>query len=506
MFRESVSVQEQRDCRIAVIGGGISGLAAARRLVELRPDVTVFLVEANGRLGGVLQTERREGFLVEHAADNFITTPPWAIEFCRRLGCDDQLIATRAAHRRAFVVHQGTVKPIPAGFAVMAPSRIWPIVSTPILSLRGKLRMASEIFVNPRVADGSESLAAFVRRRFGREMYERLVQPLIAGIYTGDAEKLSLGATLPRFLQMEREHGSLIRAMWRQRQQQRLASKASGGARYSQFVAPREGMSALVQAIVDQLSEVSILLDSPVERITPTSQGGWQLLVSGKNRQTLDVDGIVLATPAHHGAQLMQEVDPAMANEFSKINYGSCALVSLGFQREQIGHPLDGFGLVVPAIEGRKILSASFTSVKYTGRASKGSVLLRAFVGGACQSELVELDDEPLQRLVVKELTDLLAIRGQPTMCHVVRQVRAMPQYYVGHEQIVRRIEERAAALSNFALAGNALSGIGVPNCIHAGEKAAESLMLRLPARQPLVAARPTLLPHQSKRTRDQGS
>jgi len=271
-------MQRENSWHIAVIGGGISGLAAARKLCELHPNARVTLIEARSRLGGVLQTERRDGFLLEHAADNFITTPPWAIKFCQRVGFDEQLIETSDTHRRAFVVCKGSLRPIPAGFAVMAPSRIWPIASTSILSLRGKLRMASEVFVRPRVADGSESLAAFVRRRFGREVYERLVQPLMAGIYTGDAEKLSIGATLPRFLQMEKEHGSLIRAMWKQRQQQRLASQESGGARYSQFVAPRRGMSELVQAIASQLSEVGILLDSPVERIRLTGSRRWKSL------------------------------------------------------------------------------------------------------------------------------------------------------------------------------------------------------------------------------------
>ncbi len=476
------------DYSIAVIGGGISGLAAAHRLLELRPQAKVILLEARDRLGGVLQSERRDGFLIEHGADNFITTPPWATEFCERIGFDSELIQTNKSHRRAFVVHQGLLQGIPAGFAVMAPSRIWPIVSTPILSLRGKLRMAAEIFVQRRASDTSESLAAFVRRRFGREVYERLVQPLVAGIYTGDPEQLSAGATMPRFLQMEKEHGSLIRAMLKQRKLQRHSSKNSSGARYSQFIAPREGMAAFVQAIVDQLSNATIALAAPVERVDPTSHGGWKLSVGGSQHQTIDVDGVILATPARYSASLLQNVDTTLADEFAKIKYGSCALVSLGFRREQIGHALDGFGFVAPSIEGRKILSCSFSSVKYTGRAPDGDVLLRVFVGGACQQELVELDDQQLQKLVLQELSDLLAIRGQPKLCHITRQIQAMPQYYVGHEQRVQRIEERAEKLPNFALASNALHGIGIPNCIHEGEKAAEKVLAELP--QPHSAKR----------------
>ena len=480
MSKNTTVMPHRGDWSIAVIGGGISGLATAHRLLELRPRAKVLLLESRNRLGGVLRTEYRDGFLLEHGADNFMTTPPWAVELCGRIGFNKELIETNDSHRRAFVVSKGALQPIPAGFAVMAPSRIWPIVSTPILSWGGKLRMAVEAFIRSREADASESLASFVRRRFGHEVYDRLVQPLVAGIYTGDPEQLSVGATMPRFLQMEREHGSLIRAMWKQRKQQRHPVKSSSGARYSQFVAPREGMSAFVQALIDRLTHATILLKSPVERVETTSDGGWRLSVGGIERRTIDVDGVILATPARHSSSLLQNVDARLANEFAKIKYGSCALVSLGFRREQIGHRLDGFGFVVPLVEGRQILSCSFSSVKYAGRAQDGYVLLRVFVGGACQSELVELDDEQLQKLVLKELADLLAIRGEPKLCHVVRQRRAMPQYYVGHEEIGMRIEEQANKLPNFALAGNALHGIGIPNCIHAGENAAENILKNL--------------------------
>ena len=471
------------ECHIAVIGGGISGLAAAHRLLELRPQAKITLIEARNYLGGVLRTERRDGFLIECGADNFITTPPWGVEFCQRIGFDGELIQTNSLNRRAFVVAKGKLQPIPAGFAVMAPSRIWPIISTPILSLRGKLRMVAEMFVRRRVADSDESLASFVRRRFGREVYERLVQPLLAGIYTGDPEKLSVGATLPRFLQMESTNGSLIRAMLKQRKSQRRSSQASSGARYSQFVAPREGMSALVQAIEERVQQgnSTICLGSPVKSIVPNDRDGWSLSVGGDDPRTLEVHGVVLATSARHSETLMQESNSALADEFAKIQYGSCALVSLAFRREQIGHPLDGFGFVVPMVEKRKILSCSFSSIKYEGRAPEGSVLLRAFVGGTCQAELLDLDDEQLQELVYEELADLMAIRGEPMLCHVTRQTQAMPQYYLGHEQLIGRIQAHAEKLSNFALAGNVLGGIGIPACIRSGEQAAEKVVADLP-------------------------
>ena len=484
MPENTLSKQNLANRTIAVIGGGISGLAAAHRLLELQLDAKVLLLEASDRLGGILGTERLDGFLIERGADNFITTPPFAVDFCQRIGFDSELIQTNESHRRAFVVSKGRLQPIPAGFAVMAPSRIWPIVSTPILSWPGKLRMAAERFIPTRKADGTESLAGFVRRRLGSEVYDRLVQPLVAGIYTGDPDKLSVGATLPRFLDMEREHGSLIRAMMKQRKQEHSALTKSSGARYSQFVAPREGMSAFVQSIVDRLGDrlgdVTLSLESPVEQIAQTSQGGWEISVGGSQPQALDVDGLILATPARRNPALLQNVDPSLAEEFSKIPYGSCALVSFGFRREQIGHALDGFGFVVPSIEKRQILSCSFSSIKYANRAPDGHVLLRVFVGGAMQSELVDLDDEPLQKLVLRELSDLLSITGQPMLRFVTRQIEAMPQYYLGHEQLIERIEKRADQLPNFAVASNVLHGIGIPNCIQAGEKAAEAIKAQL--------------------------
>ncbi len=467
--------------RIAVIGGGISGLAAAHRARELHPSADVVLFEASKHLGGVLQTETRDGFLIEHGADNFITTVPWAVDFCRRIGFAEELVPTNPSHRGAFVVRRGQLRRIPPGFIVMAPSRLLPVALTPILSPRGKLRMACERFVPRRGSDEDESLASFVTRRFGREMYERLAQPLVASIYAADAEKLSLAATMPRFLQMEREHGSLTRAMLRERKVRRdSADKESGGVRYSQFVAPRRGMSSLVRAIVEHLQNVRLLVDSPVEKLTPTSDQRWRLDIGGRKSRQMTCHAVILATPSHHSARLLQAVDALLAANLARIEYGSSAIISCGFRREQIGHPLDSFGVVVPLVERRKILSASFSSVKYPGRAPDGSVLLRVFVGGACQSELLDLTDAELLELAQRELADLLAIEGQPVLQHVTRNSRSMPQYHVGHQSLVARIEAGAAKLPGFALASNALHGVGVPNCIHTGERAAEQLLSKL--------------------------
>jgi oxygen-dependent protoporphyrinogen oxidase len=459
--------------RVAVVGGGISGLAAAHRLVELDRSVAVTLFEASGRLGGILRTTRQDGFLIEHSADNFITDVPWAIDLCRRVGLGDRLIATREEHRRAFVVSRGKLEPIPEGFTVMAPRRLLPVLGTPILSVAGKIRLAAEFFIPARTATDDESLAAFARRRFGRETYERLIQPLVGGIYTADPEKLSIQATLPRFVEMERRHGSLIRAA-RQESRDGAKTTSDSGVRYGLFMALEGGLESLVGAIAARLPAGSIRLQSPVERIARDGEG-WHLTTSD-GVQSGPFDGLIVAATAPVAAGMLRALDAELAAELAAITYAGCAVVSLAYRRDQIAHPLDGFGFVVPLIERRKILSASFSSVKYAGRAPAGDVLIRVFIGGACQSELLEQGDDGLARIAAGDLAELLSIRGAPRVLQVSRWLDAMPQYHVGHMARVERIESLVARHSGLALAGNAYRGVGIPHCIRSGEQAAEGV------------------------------
>ena len=470
-----MSPQPHTARRVVIIGGGITGLAAAYRLTELDSSLDIALLEASHRLGGVLHTVRQDGFCVECSADNFITTVPWGLDFCRRIGFEDQLVGTDETHRRAFVVHRGRLQPIPDGFLIMAPSRMGPMLRTPILSLRGKLRLLREYFVRAKTDQSDESLASFATRRLGRETYERLVQPLVGGIYTADPEKLSLQATLPRFAQMEREYGSLIGAALRQ-------SAAGGkdqtnsGARYSMFVAPRHGMSHLIESIAARLPSSSIRCNASVERLLRKPDGGWEVWLAGNTPQSLEADAVIVTTPAYRTARLLEDVDGDLAAHLQRIPHAPCAIVSLGFRREQIGHPLDGFGFVCPLVERRQILSASFSSVKYPGRAPAGCELFRVFMGGACQAELVDLPDARLRSIAIKELAELLLIKGDPVFDHISRWPSTMPQYHVGHTRLVANIQERVAQLPGLHLAGNAYHGVGMPHCIHSGETAAERI------------------------------
>jgi oxygen-dependent protoporphyrinogen oxidase len=465
-----VSGRQNTAGRIAVVGGGISGLAAAHRLVELDPSCDLTLYEAGPRLGGVLSTVHRDGFQVEQSADNFITTIPWALDLCKRLGLGDQLIQTNPAHRRAYVVRRGRLHVLPDGFMMMAPSRLWPLAVTPILSPLGKLRAAMEYFIPPRKEEADESMAAFVRRRLGREAFERLVEPLISGIYAADMEKLSLLATLPRFRDMEREHGSLIRAMRRQMKARRHA-KAESGARYSMFVTLSNGLSSIVEAIAARLPEGAVRLNTPVQRIE-RSGDGWKLSCGGSAAEQFDA--VILATPSEAATRLLQPIDAELAGLVETIEHSGTAVVSLGYDRGQVGHPLLGMGAVIPEIENSPILACSFSSQKYAHRAPEGKVLLRVFVGGARRPDLPILEDEKLLPLVTEQLALLLDIRGPHCFCDIAHWPGTMPQYHVGHKELVAQIEARVAELPGMELCGNAYRGVGIPDCIHGGEQAAE--------------------------------
>ncbi|HEX6960397.1 MAG TPA: protoporphyrinogen oxidase [Lacipirellula sp.] len=473
--------------RVAVIGGGISGLAAARQLTQSAPSVELILLEAGSRIGGVLKTSRSDGFLIESAADNFLTNPPAAVELCCSLGLEHSLIAPRKGLRHAFVVHKGQLQPIPEGFAVMAPSRLHPVLASPVLSVRGKLRMALEYFIPRGRLRHDEALANFVRRRFGGEVLQRLVQPLVGAIYTADVEQLSLAAAMPQFRQMEQEHGSLIRAMLVQRRKRPSGDR--GSVRAGRFASLRDGMSSLIDALAQSVPEGSVELDSPVEHLMPLANQRWLLSIGGARPRTLEADGVIVATPAFRAADMLESVDADAAGKLAEIEYVSSAIVALGYRRYQIRHPLDGPGFVVPLQEHRTILCCSFSSQKYDGRASDGDVLLRIFIGGACQSGLLRLPPAELIELAEQEVVQLLDIAGRPVFQQLTRHHRAMPQYRVGHCDLVQTIKQRLTHFPTLELAGNAYSGVGVPACIQSGQVAADRLLKHLNAHVDVLRA-----------------
>jgi oxygen-dependent protoporphyrinogen oxidase len=456
--------------RIVVVGGGISGLAAAKRLIELG-HTNVTLIEASPRLGGTIETvDRGDGFLIERGPDSFISEKPEAIELAKRLGLESQLIQTNEKYRRSFIVRDGRLRAVPEGFQLMAPSRMWPFLTSDIFSVAGKMRMAAELFVPRKSANGiqDESLANFVRRRLGREALERMAQPMVGGIYTADPETLSLRATLPRFLDMERDHRSLILAMLRSGQ-----AKKSGtsGARYSLFLSFERGMETLIRGL--SRIEADIRLNTRVEGLR-WGDGAWAIRTSAEE---IGADAVCLAVPAYVAASLIENVSGSLAAKLRQIKYASTATINFAYKRSDIKHPLNGFGFVVPFVEKRSLIACTFSSVKFSGRAPEDHVLLRAFAGGALQPQIFGLDEADLVPRIDADLRELLGITGRPLFTEVAKWERSMPQYEVGHLDRVAEIENGVSKLSGFALAGNSYRGAGIPDCIRSGEKAAESIL-----------------------------
>jgi oxygen-dependent protoporphyrinogen oxidase len=468
---------------IVVVGSGIAGLAAAHRVIELSPShpfpPTLTLIEANGRLGGTIATEQRDGFLLELGPDSLISEKPWALALCQRIGLESHLIGTRSEYRSTLVVHRGRLEPLPEGFVLLAPTKMGPLVRSRLFSWPGKLRMALDLVLPRAGQQDDESLGAFVRRRLGREALERVAQPLIGGIYTADPDHLSLAATMPRFLQMERNYRSVIRAMWRAGRNRPQETQGASGARWGLFVTFRQGMQELVNALAARLPARSARCHTAAVRVLP-DDGQW--LIELADRTVLTADGVVLATPAYQAASLVQDLDPHLADGLARIPYSSAATVSLAFRREQVRHPLSGFGFVVPRSENRSILACTFSSVKYAGRAPEGHVLLRAFVGGALQEELFSLSDQETEQAVRRELAELLGIDTAPLFVRISRHPRSMPQYLVGHLGRVAAIEQRLASYPGLTLAGSAYRGVGIADCVRSGEAAAETLLAHLSA------------------------
>ena len=466
---------------IIVIGGGISGLAAAHRLTELsRTGSTAYrvtLLEASDRLGGVIATEHADNLLLELGPDSYITDKPAALRLCERLGLADRLIAPQQGGLKLYTVHRGALEPLPEGFLLMAPTRVGSVLQSPVFSWSGKLRMALEPLIPRRSHGGDESLASFVRRRLGREVLERVAQPLIGGIYASDPEALSLAATMPRFPEMERSHGSVILGS-RRAQRRRAQAADETGARWSLFVSIDGGMEVLVRRIEEALGPGVARLGETVRELSWNPDAGRWRVDTG--HAGLEADAVICTLPAFAAARALTTLDSELAGELGAIPFSSTATVNLAYRRSDIAHPLDGYGFVVPHVERRKIMACTFSSVKYAGRAPEDTALLRCFAGGALQPDMLDQPDEALEAQVREDLEALLGISGTPILCRTTRYPDCMPQYNVGHLDRVERIEARLQQFPTLALAGKSYRGVGIADCIASGEAAAEGMVEHL--------------------------
>jgi oxygen-dependent protoporphyrinogen oxidase len=441
------------------------------------------LVEARERLGGVILTERVDGFVIEAGPDSLLTQKPWGLELCHTLGIGDRLIGTNDQQRKIYILSGGRLHPLPEGLALIVPTRVGPLLRSSLLSWPGKIRIGLEYFLPPRPSNGDESLARFVRRRLGQEVLEKIADPLLAGIYAGSSHTMSLLATFPRLRELEVTHGGLIRGMLAQRRATRQASSTDRQPASTLFMAPRGGMGEIVDALSRRLEQVTLRLGETVQRVVPQGDGAVgtpSYAVHLERAPALSAETVVLATPAHVTARLVEGFHPGLADALRAIPYVSSATISLAYRRSDVPHRLDGFGFLVGKHEGRRIVAATWTSTKFLHRAPAEHVLIRSFVGGAGREELVALDDSALIQLVCEELEEILGITTAPLLARVYRWERANPQYLVGHLQRVDAMERMLAAYPGLFLTGSAYRGVGVPDCIHQGNQTAERIMASL--------------------------
>lgn len=461
---------------IVVVGGGIAGLAAAHRLVELGSGSgalpPVLLLEAGDRLGGQIRTDRVGDLLLEGGPDTLVAQKPAGIRLCERLGLGAEIEDLAGRHLGTEILWSGRLHRVPEGFAMIAPTRLLPAWRSSLFSWRGKLRMAAERLVPPRAeAVDDESLASFVTRRFGREVLERAAEPIAASLFTADADRLSLRMTMPRFLDVERKHGSLHRGLAASLPPNHAPSTARPGA----FVALRGGLGRLVEALAGRLPPGTARTGARVEEIARSvADGSLALRLAGG--ETVSAEAVILASPAYASSIALRRAAPALSRLLDRLPYASCATVTLIYPREALARPLASFGFFVPRVVGLPLLACSYVSEKFPARAPRESVVLRAFLGGAMHPEILDIGDEGLAATAHWFLRRILRLSGEPRAAYVYRYPRAMPQYEVGAAAWLAEAARETAAIPGLAIAGSAAGAVGVPDAVRSGEEAAERL------------------------------
>jgi oxygen-dependent protoporphyrinogen oxidase len=464
--------------RIVIIGGGIAGLSAAFYAYNNpgKSDTNIILLESANYWGGKILTDRVDGFVIEAGPDTFIVTKPWGVNLCKQLGIVDRLKGTNPHQKNTYILHNDQLHPLPGGLTMMIPTDVGAMARTGLLSWRAKVRMGLD-YVKPALPEnGDESLGDFVTRRLGRQAYERLVEPLMSGIYAGDGDQLSLQATFPYLRDLELKYGGLIKgALSISRKRAQNGGQPAAGSR-SIFLTPTTGLSEIVEALVSELENagVDLKLNASVKRIKPF---GTSYQLDLENGETIPADKLILATPPYVSAQLIAGFAPLLATELDQIEFVTTATVSLAFRETDLPRLLDGYGYVIPRREGRKALACTWTSTKFPHRAPEGYALLRVFIGRAGQEADIPWDNDSLLEIAQEELSLTLGIKADPVLSRVFTWEKAMPQYNVGHPARLQRIENLLDNYDGLALAGNGYQGIGIPDCIHSGELAVARLM-----------------------------
>jgi oxygen-dependent protoporphyrinogen oxidase len=473
---------------VVIVGGGISGLSTAFFVMEEaeKHEVPIHctVIERDARWGGKILTNHLPNLLIEGGPDSFLTSKPWAMELCKTLGLGDQLIPTNAENNRTFSLCRGALRELPQGLLAFRPQRVETLVSGGLLSWRGLLRMGAERFW-PKSSSGlsEETVGSFFRRRFGVEAFDYLIEPLVAGIYAGDADELSLEATFPRFKELEQQYGSVIKGMREaQAKTKKGMPRKSPGASSSLFMTLRNGLGELIETLTQRLIDrgVQLMTGSGCREIQASPQNRGSFLVTLDNDAILTADAVVLATPAFQTAPMIRQLEPEVANLLEQIPYTSTATISLAYPTEAVEGHIQGFGFVVPRKEQRPLLAGTWTSLKWPYRSQKGETLIRGYVGGRGREHILENDDTKLVESVCQELQTIVGITASPNYTEVHRWDRGMPQYTVGHQARVAKIQELLRPRPTLQISGAGLSGIGIPDCIREGNRVAGNLVKSL--------------------------
>jgi oxygen-dependent protoporphyrinogen oxidase len=461
--------------RVAIVGGGIAGLSAAYYLEKARrngAELQWTLFEKSGRLGGVVRTEYRDGYILEAGPDSFLTEKPDASRLCQELGLGGELIPSNDFQRKTYILVKNRLVLIPDGLQFMVPTRLLPMITTRLFSPGAKLRMAAEWFRSPANNNGDdrlqqdESVASFVRRHFGQEMVDRVAEPMLSGVFGGDVERLSVRAVLLRFVAMEREHGSLVRASLKKR-------KASSGTRPAPlFTSLRNGVQQLVDALLAALPSASLRSGHAATALRPGNHA-WQVVESCGASETFDA--VLLGVPAPTAAGLLSTIDPEISSRLEKIQYTSSAAVALAYPKADFP---PGFGFLVPRSEGRKMMACTFVHNKFSGRAPEGAALIRCFFSSSRVPGLLNHTDDELEAIARQELKDILGLNEQPRFSCVYRWGQALPQYETGHLERAAEIEARLEKTPGLQLIGNSLYGVGLPDCIKSARAAVEKILV----------------------------
>jgi protoporphyrinogen/coproporphyrinogen III oxidase len=445
---------------VVVVGGGISGLTAAYRLTQ--NGIPFRLLEASHRLGGVIRTEVHDGFLMEGGPDTLLAQKAQGIALCEEIGLGPRLVSTNPAQRTVFVLHRGRLHPLPEGMVLAVPTRIGPVLRSGLFSWRGKIRMGMDLLRPARQEPGDESIASFLRRRFGQEVVDRLGEPLLAGIHAGDPERLSMRASFPRFVDLEARYGSLIRGLWA------ATPPPKPGA--SAFYSLAGGLIELVETLASRLAPSAVSKDTETASLERSSDGFFRIKAAA---QTIRARAVILALPPARSATLVRGLSPPLGQALGGIRASSTATVCLGFRREDVENGLMGYGLLVPGTEGLRTTACGFFSTKFPGRAPAGFVLLRAFVGGHRDPRVLDEDDAALVALVVREMTPVLGLRAAPVMTRVFRWPEGTPQLEVGHLDRVADMDAQVRGIPGLFLAGAGVRVTGIPDCVAQGTAAA---------------------------------